>query len=101
MPGGVLFLLLPAIAVVVVFGLPIGLGLVPPWNATTVIRIRAGKVVVKRGQLRGPVRDDVAEVVAGAGLTSGFIALTSESRVCFSRNIPESTRQRLRNVLLN
>lgn len=101
MPGGVLLLLLLAVATVVVFGLPIGLGLVPPWNATTVIRIRAGKVVVKRGQLRGLVRDDVEEVVVGAGLTSGFIALTSEGRVHFSRNIPESIRQRLRNVLLN
>jgi len=101
MPGGVLLLLLLAVATVVVFGLPIGLCLVPPWNATTVIRIRAGKVSVKRGRLRGPIRDDVEEVVAGAGLTNGFIALTSEGRVCFSRNIPESTRQRLRNVLLN
>ena len=101
MSGGALLFLLLVVAAVVVFGLPIGLGIVPPWNATTVIRIRAGKVVLKRGQLRGPVRDDVEEVVAGAGLTSGFIALTSESRACFSRNVPEATRQRLRNVLLN
>lgn len=101
MPGGVLLFLLIVAMAVVVFGLPIGLGLVPSWNAITVIRIRSGKVVVKRGQLRGTVRDDVAEVLAAAGVASGFVALTSDSRVHFSHNIPEPVRQRLRNVLLN
>jgi hypothetical protein len=100
MPPLLLILVLVIVAAVV-FGLPIGLGIFPPWNATTVIRIRAGKIAMKRGQLRGQVRDDLEEVLGGAGVKSGFIALTSESRVHFSRNVPEAIRQRLRNVLLN
>lgn len=101
MPGGILVLLVLVAAGVVVFGLPIGLGIFPPCNATILIRIRAGKTAIKRGHLRGQVRDDLEEVLASAGVTTGFIALTSESRVHFSRNIPEAIRQRLRNVLLN
>ena len=101
MPGGVLLLIL-ILAAVVVFGLPMaGLGFFPPWNATIVIRIGDGELLVKRGQVRGQVRDDVEEVLAGARVTSGFVALTPDGRVHFSRNIPEPTRQRLRNVLLN
>jgi hypothetical protein len=101
MPGGVLLLLL-IVAAVVVLGLPMtGLGFFPPWNATTVARVNSGKITIKRGQLRGQVRDDLEEVLNAAGVISGFIALTSENRIHFSRNIPEPIRQRLRNVLLN
>ena len=102
MPGSILFLLLIVVVAVAVFGLPMaGFGFFPPWNATTVIRIRAGKISLKRGQLRGQIRDDLEEVLGDAGVTSGFIAITDAARVHFSRNIPEALRQRLRNVLLN
>lgn len=101
MPGSVL-LLLVMVAAVVVFGLPLaGLGFLPPLHATTVVLIRDGRLVMKRGQLRGQVRDDVAEVLAGAGVRNGFIALTAGGRVHFSRSIPRELHQRLRNVLLN
>ena len=56
---------------------------------------------MKRGQLRGQIRDDLEEVLSDAGVTSGFIAITDADRVHFSRNIPAALRQRLRNVLLN
>lgn len=102
MPGTVLLVLLIVVVAVAVFGLPMaGLGFFPPWNAAMVIRIRAGKMSMKRGQLRGQIRDDLEEVLSDAGVTSGFIAITDADRVHFSRNIPAALRQRLRNVLLN
>lgn len=101
MSGGALLLLL-LLAGVLVFWLPMAsLGFWPPFSSTTVIRVRSGKLFLPRGQLRGLVRDDVAEVFSSAGITSGFIAITPGSRVHFSRNIPKPVRQRLRNVLLN
>jgi len=102
MSGGVLLFLLIVVVAVAVFGLPLaGFSFLPPWNAATVVRISAGKITMKRGQLRGQIRDDLKEVLSDAGVTSGFIAITEPNRVHFSRNIPEALRQRLRNVLLN
>ena len=66
-----------------------------------VAHIRDGKLVMKRGELRGQVRDDVEEVLAGAGVKSGFIALSAAGKVHFSPSIPTSLHQRLRIVLLN
>ncbi|MEY4387682.1 MAG: hypothetical protein RLY20_2965 [Verrucomicrobiota bacterium] len=98
-----LLLLLTLVVVVgVVFGLPLaGLGLFPPLHATIVVCIRAGRLIVKRGHLRGQVLEDVAEVLASVGVTNGFIALSNSGRVYFSRTIPRSVHQRLSNVLLN
>jgi hypothetical protein len=90
------------IVVVVVFGLPMsGLGIIPPIGAATVIRIRDGRLSVQRGSLRIQVRDDVQEVLAAGGLRTGFIAITRDGRVHFSRSIPPALHQRLRSVLLN
>jgi len=41
------------------------------------------------------------DILQEAQVKSGFIAITSEARVKFSRNIPEAIHQQLRNVLLN
>ena len=101
MPTLLIVLAVAAVAVAV-FGLPVsGLGFFPPRKASTVVRIRAGRMVMQRGQLRSQVRDDVQDVLAGAGVKTGFIAITGGSQVCFSRNIPRALHQRLRNVLLN
>jgi len=77
------------------------LGIVPsPW-AATVVRFRRGRVMVTRGRLRPQVREDLTEVLGGFGVERGFIAISANGQVSFSRTIPPATRQRLRNVLLN
>lgn len=95
-------LLLIALGLVALGGwLAVGLGFVPPPGAATVIRIASGRISLKRGQLRAQAREDLADVLSSAGIACGFIAMTGESRVHFSRNIPPELHQRLRNVLLN
>ena len=95
-------ILLLAIAFVCLAGwLAVALGVVPSPMAGTIVRFRAGKVSMKRGTLRSQVRDDLAEVLATAGVASGFICIGREGRVSFSRTIPAALHQRLRNVLLN
>ena len=95
-------ILLLAIAFVTLAGwLAVALGFVPSPMAETVVRFRAGKVSMKRGTLRSQVREDLAEVLAGADVAIGFICIGREGRVTFSRTIPPALHQRLRNVLLN
>ena len=72
---------------------------IPPLGATTLIHIREGTILVKRGQLRAQAREDAIEVLRG--VKKGFIAITVERRVVISREIPSQLHQRLRNVLLN
>jgi hypothetical protein len=95
-------ILLLVIAFIATAGLlAVAFGFIPSPMAETVVRFRAGKISMKRGTLRAQVRDDLAEVLTGAGITSGFISLNREGRVSFSRSIPPALHQRLRNVLLN
>lgn len=81
--------------------LAVVLGFVPSPMAETVVRLRAGKISMKRGTLRSQVRDDLAEVLSGAGVVNGFISIGREGRLSFSHTIPAELHQRLRNVLLN
>jgi hypothetical protein len=81
--------------------LSVWLGLVPPPNAATLIRIKGGQLHLRKGQLRAYAKDQVSEILADAGVSSGYIAITSQNSVVFSRQIPPAIRQRLRNVLLN
>jgi hypothetical protein len=81
--------------------LSVWLGLVPPPNAATLIRIKGGQLHLRKGQLRAYAKDHASEILAGAGVSGGFIAITSQNSVIFSRQIPTAIRQRLRNVLLN
>ena len=76
-------------------------GIVPPPYAGTLIRIHAGEVKISRGQLSSTARQYVADILREAGVSSGYIAVTSADSITFSRTIPESIHQRLRNVLLN
>lgn len=90
-------LVLAAVLAVAFFGL----GFLPPPHASTVIKIAGEAVEVRRGHVQGQAREHVTEILREAGVTRGFIALTSQSRVVFSRSVPETIRQRLRNVLVN
>ena len=77
------------------------LGFVPPPHASTVMRFRAGSLCTTRGTLRGYAREHVAEILSEANVAKAFIAITPDNRVFFSRHIPSTIHQRLRNVLLN
>lgn len=79
----------------------VGVGLVPPPNASTLLYVRSGSIRVARGNLRPHAREHVLEILSGAEISAGFIAITAGNRVVFSRRIPATVHQRLRNVLLN
>jgi len=76
-------------------------GFVPPPNASTLLHVRQGAIRVKRGTLKPHAKEHVSEILSEAGVSRGFIAVTSGNRVAFSRHIPASVHQKLRNVLLN
>lgn len=76
-------------------------GILPPPNAITVVHVRKGVFSVTKGKLRPHARDDAKQILAEAGVTKGFVAITKDNRVVFSREIPQEIHQRLRNVLLN
>ena len=95
-------MLLVVIAIfVLLVVLVIRAGYVPPPYAGTLIRVRNGAVDVSRGHVRSAARQYVADILRDAGVSRGYIAVTSEDSVEFSKTIPEGIRQRLRNVLLN
>jgi len=79
----------------------IAFGFVPPLTAETLICFRNGAVVVTRGKLLPHAKSAIAEVLGEAGVINGFIAVVAGPRVRFSRNIPTTIHQRLRNILLN
>jgi hypothetical protein len=81
--------------------LAILLGFLPPLNATTLIRVRAGRLQVRKGQLRPHAKEQVGDILREAGVSNCFIAITGENRVVFSRCVPSSIHQQLRNVILN
>jgi len=79
----------------------IWLGFLPPPHATTLIRISGGQLHATKGGLKANTKQDVSEILRDAGVSHGFIAITRHNRVTFSRRIPATVHQRLRNVLLN
>lgn len=88
-------------ALVILGFLALGAGLLPPPRAATLIRVRSGKPRVIRGPMRPDATEQVGAILRGAGVSRGFIAITSQNRVAFSRTIPARVHQRLRNVILN
>jgi len=87
--------------VVVVWSLLVTFGLAPSPLSRTTIRIRNGQIRVDGAELSPRAKEYVADVVRDAMLFKGFITLSAGRRVGFSREVPESMRQRLRNILLN
>ena len=73
---------------------------IPPFGDRTLLRIKNGTLCVSRGQLHAHAREAATEILSGF-VKSGFIAITDERRVVFSRQIPAELHQRLRNALLN
>lgn len=95
------FWILPAALIAFLWFLAVSLGYLPPPHTKTLIKICNGQVRVTRGQLKAQPYEFVSEIVKQTAVTHGFIAITYYNRAAFSRTIPRSARQRLRNVLLN
>ena len=93
--------LLTALAVVGAGFLAVTSGFIPPPHAKTLIRIQHGQLKVTRGKVRAQPREFVSDMLQQAGVQGGYIAITPGKHVAFSRKIPRSLHQRLRNVLLN
>jgi hypothetical protein len=93
--------LIPILCLAALAFAAVWLGFVPPPHASTLLRIRAGAIRTTRGSLKPHAREHVTEILTGAGVSKGFIAITPGNRVSFSRHIPGAIHQRLRNVLLN
>jgi len=73
----------------------------PPFNAETLIKIRAGVPIVSKGHLLPHVKTSLAEVLGESRISKGFVAIVPGPRVRFSRSIPAQLHQRLRNIILN
>ena len=76
-------------------------GIIAPPHATLLLRVRPDSLIISRGRLKPYAKEYVVEILKDFGVRKGFIAMTPGNRVVFSRHIPASARQRLRNVLLN
>jgi hypothetical protein len=76
-------------------------GFVPPPHASTLIRISDGVIRVRRGRVRADAKEHIAEILESVGVSNAYIAITPGNWVAFSRSIPPTVHQRLRNVLLN
>jgi len=87
--------------VAIFYGVVIALKIVPTPAAATLLTVRGGDIHIKRGKLKPQAMQFVTDILAEAGVTKGFIAINSGNRVTFSRHIPPTIHQRLRNVLLN
>ena len=81
--------------------LAVRFGLLAPPHATTLVRIRDGKLRIRRGNMLPYAKGQVADVLREAGVSSCFIAVVPGNRVVFSRAIPSTVHQRLRNIILN
>lgn len=89
------------VLVVPVWWLLVGIGLLPSPFSRTTIRIRNGQIRIAGADLQPRARQHVADVMRETRLPAGFITLSADRRLKFSRSIPEGMRQRLRNILLN
>ena len=94
-PSFVGFLILTGLLAVWYFELLVPLG------ASVHIRVRGDSLRVVRGSVRAPVLADLTDMLRRAGVSRGFICINDRRRIVFSRNIPASIHQYLRNVLAN
>jgi hypothetical protein len=89
------------IAVIVVLARAIEFGFIAPPTASILVRIRNGSVRVERGSLNPSIVDHIASISREHGIRDGYVAISRDKRISFSRMIPEDVHQRMRNVLLN
>jgi hypothetical protein len=89
-----------AVAVVVgVVGVILQVALMPRY--VFLVQINGGQLAITKGKVHADFLDDIREVVAEYGLTSGWIGGVKRGKnvaLRFSRNIPPACQQRLRNL---
>ena len=73
----------------------------PPLNPKCLIRIHNSAGFVSGEPLPRHVMLSLADILHEAQVKTGFIAITADARVKFSRTVPEKFHQRLRNLVLN
>lgn len=73
----------------------------PNITATARIRITNGVIHCSKGSVSSSALRGVQRVVKEASIADGKIRMTKARKVRFSNSIPDSERQRLRNILLN
>lgn len=73
----------------------------PPLNTKCLIRIHNGAGFVTGEPLPRHVMLSLADILHEAQVKTGFIAITADARVNFSRTVPEKFHQQLRNLVLN
>jgi hypothetical protein len=66
----------------------------------TYIEINAGAAYVRRGWARPQAVAAVADILRGARVSDGYIAISADNKVTISWHIPPALHQQLRNVLL-
>ena len=81
--------------------LAVWLRFIPPPHAVVLIRVRSGMVRIRRGKVKSHAKEQITDILQESHVKRGFIAVTCNDRVFFSRQIPSAAHQRLRNVLLN
>ena len=70
-----------------------------PFARLKVIATKQGAEVVK-GSIGANSRQLIADIFRNGGVSTGFVTVSSRNKVRFSRDIPHSVRQQLRNVIL-
>ena len=91
-------LVVSAVGLAVIFFL-LQAALVPRY--VFVVQINGAELNVTKGKVRGDFLDDVREVLAEFGVTSGWIGGVKRGKqiaLRFSGNIPQPCQQRLRNL---
>jgi hypothetical protein len=70
-------------------------------TADTVIEFSSGTARVTKGGMSSRALGAVAQVLVENGIQSGKIEIRKNGKFAFSRQIPETIHQRLRNIVMN
>lgn len=85
----------------VIWWVLVAFGIVPSPFSRTIIRIRKGSILVRGAELSPRAKEHVADIIRSAMVQGGFITLSASRSITFSREVPDSIRQQIRNILLN
>jgi hypothetical protein len=71
------------------------------YGVTARISVESGRVEVSKGFFSPRARAGVQGVVSDLKIGSGWIELRNDGRIAFSVEFPDSSHQRLRNIIQN
>lgn len=73
----------------------------PPAGAKLLVVIGEKGIEARRGNLSSMAWSHLADIARDEEIKAAWIAVGHDGRVRFSRTFPQSSRQRVRNILLN